>query len=585
MSPHRLTDRIPDYLQPYVAQQDPSLYTPMDHAGWRFIMTLSKEFFATRAHPSYLLGLEKTGISSDRIPLISEMDDKLRAFGWRAVAVSGFIPPAVFMEFLSLGVLPIACDMRQVEHLAYTPAPDIVHEAAGHAPIIADPSYAAYLRSYGEVAQKAIFSHHDTEVYRAIRKLSDVKEDPASTSAQVEAAQRELDEAVSRVDSVSEATLLARMNWWTIEYGMVGTMEEPRIYGAGLLSSLGESFHCFDDAVQKRPFDGRCIDQTYDITKPQPQLYVTPDFEVLTRELERLAATMAFRKGGKAGLEKALAARTVTTSKLETGLQISGLLAQVREKDGVPVYLRWEGPTQLAFADRELEGQGVRRHAQGYSIPLGAIQGGTQALQAARAGDQVALTYASGIQARGRLTGKLESEGRLLLVTLADCTVSWDGEILYRPEWGEFDLALGEHVVSVAGASADRSRYLRDTGWYDDPLNQPPNKPKTNLTEANRPLNELYRRVREQRSRPASPQVLDAIEALSRELAALPGAEQDWLLRYELLELADQVRGGEALAQELESQLLKLQAGGSEKAELIRRGLDRRRRVMKGVSA
>ncbi|MFL5814492.1 MAG: phenylalanine 4-monooxygenase, partial [Bdellovibrionia bacterium] len=167
-----VTEQIPEYLQPYIAHQDPSLYTPIDHASWRFILKISQAFFAKNAHPMYLNGLRETGISTDRIPLISEMDQKLRRFGWRAVPVSGFIPPAVFMEFLSRGVLPIACDMRKIENISYTPAPDIVHEAAGHAPIIAEPSYAAYLRHYGELAEKAIYSKQDLDVYEAVRNLS-----------------------------------------------------------------------------------------------------------------------------------------------------------------------------------------------------------------------------------------------------------------------------------------------------------------------------------------------------------------------------------------------------------------------------
>src|ERR1700749_4787397 len=120
---------IPDYLRPHVVEQDPSLYTPIDHASWRFILKLSQSFFKKHAHRKYLDGLRETGISTERIPLISEMSEKLGEFGWQAVAVSGFIPPGVFMEFLALGILPIACDMRKIENLAYTPAPDIVHEA------------------------------------------------------------------------------------------------------------------------------------------------------------------------------------------------------------------------------------------------------------------------------------------------------------------------------------------------------------------------------------------------------------------------------------------------------------------------
>src|SRR6185437_6285197 len=180
-----VTEKIPDHLLPYIARQDASLYTPIDHASWRYILRVSKAFFSKFAHQKYLDGLVETGISTERIPLIDEMDTKLRRLGWRAVPVSGFIPPAVFMEFQSLGILPIACEMRTLEHLAYTPAPDIVHEAAGHAPIIADPDYAAYLRNYGEVARRAIFSDKDMAVYAAVRALSEVKEDPASTPHQI----------------------------------------------------------------------------------------------------------------------------------------------------------------------------------------------------------------------------------------------------------------------------------------------------------------------------------------------------------------------------------------------------------------
>ena len=202
---------VPEHLKPFIARQDPTLYTPIDHAGWRFILRTSQAFFAKHAHKKYLDGLKETGISTERIPLIEEMDLCLQKFGWRAVAVSGFIPPAVFLEFQSLGILPIACEMRRLEHLAYTPAPDIVHEAAGHAPIIADPEYAAYLHAYGEISRKAIFSKKDIELYEAIRDLSDIKEDPKSTPTQIQTAQVQLEKTVASIHYISEATCLARI--------------------------------------------------------------------------------------------------------------------------------------------------------------------------------------------------------------------------------------------------------------------------------------------------------------------------------------------------------------------------------------
>ena len=110
------------------------------------------------------------GIPLDRIPKVDEMDKKLDDYKWGAVTVKGFIPPIIFMEFLSRRVLPIAVDMRTLEHVTYTPAPDIIHEAAGHAPIIANTDYADHLCAYGEVVKKAIQSKHDSELYKIKKK-------------------------------------------------------------------------------------------------------------------------------------------------------------------------------------------------------------------------------------------------------------------------------------------------------------------------------------------------------------------------------------------------------------------------------
>jgi phenylalanine-4-hydroxylase len=136
-------NEIPGYLAPYIARQEYDKYTPIDHASWRYILRVAGAFFGEHAHSTYLQGLEQTGISTDRIPRLEEMNACLGRFGWQAVAVSGFIPPQVFMEFQSLGIMPIACDMRKLANISYTPAPDIVHEAAGHAPMVADRTTAS----------------------------------------------------------------------------------------------------------------------------------------------------------------------------------------------------------------------------------------------------------------------------------------------------------------------------------------------------------------------------------------------------------------------------------------------------------
>ncbi len=304
--------KIPKHLHKYVVEQDYDRYTSEDQEVWRFVMRQLKSFLGTNAHGAYLKGLSLTGITTDQIPEITKMDEKLIPFGWRAMPVSGFIPPAAFMEFQAFGILPIACDMRTVDHILYTPAPDIVHEAAGHAPILIDPEFSQYLKNYAEVASKAIISHEDLNLYEAIRNLSDIKEAPQSSKEDILKSEQELKIAIQNTTYISEAQFLGRMNWWTAEYGLIGSLKNPKIFGAGLLSSIGESRL----AVQKPkliPLTIDCLNYSYDITEPQPQLFVSEDFKSLNLVLNELGQTMAFKVGGLEGLRKAKEAKTVCT--------------------------------------------------------------------------------------------------------------------------------------------------------------------------------------------------------------------------------------------------------------------------------
>jgi len=574
---HPLTEEIPAHLVRYLSVQDYSLYTPIDQAVWRFICKVAAPYFQDNAHGLYLDGLKETGISGERIPRVEEMDRALRQFEWRAVSVVGFIPPAVFLELQSYGLLPIACDIRKLENIDYTPAPDIVHEAAGHAPIIADPAYSSYLRSYGEVARKAIFARGNLEVYNAIRLLSDTKEDPRCTPAQIAEAEAGLEGALAGVRYASEVDWVSRLGWWTTEYGLVEVDGEPKIYGAGLLSSIGESYHCLGDQVAKIPLSVDCIHQDFDITEPQPQLFVARDFEHLTEVLEELASLMAFRVGGTQGLDTAVRGGTVCTVELDTGLQISGVVTGYTSAEGEVGFLRLQGPSQLAYQDRELPGHGAGYHAHGYSSPLGPLEGsGVTCDQLGDAdlaalgfgGDGVGtLRFRSGITVRGRLTDTVRRDGKTLVLAFADCTVSRGDEILFEPAWGSFDLACGQAVTSVFGGAADRYAYQLAT----DEVDYEPGTHKTNLTPENQALCTLYatvRRIREEGS------AAEAGAELAAVVAALDGDHpQDWLLRWELLELDAIATLRAPWAGRLEAQLRLLAKGSPALAETIGRGL------------
>ena len=236
---NEITKKLPKHLHKFIVKQPYEEYTPQNQAVWRYVMRMNVDYLSKVAHTSYLAGLEKTGISIENIPYMEGMNRILKEIGWAAVSVDGFIPPNAFMEFQAYNVLVIASDMRTINHIEYTPAPDIIHEAAGHAPIIANPEYAEYLRRFGEIGSKAISSAKDYEMYEAIRLLSILKEDPNSTESDIDAAQSRVEWLQENIGELSEMAQIRNLHWWTVEYGLIGNLENPKIYGAGLLSSIG----------------------------------------------------------------------------------------------------------------------------------------------------------------------------------------------------------------------------------------------------------------------------------------------------------------------------------------------------------
>ena len=244
---------LPLHLRKYIVEQAYEKYTPVDHAVWRYVMRQNYSYLKNVAYYPYIPGLKKAGLTIEKIPSLQEINDALSEIGWGAVTVDGFIPPAAFMEFQAYRVLVIAADIRQLEHIEYTSAPDIIHESAGHAPIISDTKYNQYLSYLGKIGTKALFSSKDYELYESIRALSILKEVANVDQNEIEKAEALVLYNQQNLGTPSEMALLSRLQWWTVEYGLIGELESPIIYGAGLLSSIGESASCMRPEVKKIP--------------------------------------------------------------------------------------------------------------------------------------------------------------------------------------------------------------------------------------------------------------------------------------------------------------------------------------------
>ena len=542
-----LIERLPAHLKQFIKPQDYSDYTPINQAVWRYVMRKNVSYLSKVAHKSYLNGLKKTGLEIDNIPNMYGMNRILKEIGWAAVAVDGFIPPNAFMEFQAYNVLVIASDIRQLEHIEYTPAPDIIHEGAGHAPIIANPEYAEYLRRFGEIGCKAISSAFDYEMYEAIRLLSIVKEAENTPQSVIDAAEKSVNDLQNNTGEMSEMAQIRNLHWWTVEYGLIGTVENPKIYGAGLLSSIGESAWCMTDKVKKIPYDIAAADQSFDITKPQPQLYVTPDFAYLSYVLEEFANRMALRTGGLSGIKKLIHSKAMGTIELSTGLQISGAFSNVIEHDGKPVYIQTQGKTALANREKELVGHGTNHHSEGFGSPIGKLKGINLAIEdmspkdlkayGIYEGENVTLEFEGDITVTGKIiTGSRNLQGAIIIISFENCKVTHNETILFKPEWGKYDMAVGKKVVSAFSGPADCQSF--------DLITHVPNSKtiKAIITPERAELESLYQEIRSMRKGKIDTEKAFGIFEIVRVKHS-----NDWLLPLEIAEILHNEKANSSL--------------------------------------
>lgn len=530
--------KLPKHLRQFIVEQHYEKYTPVDQAVWRYVMRQNYRYLKHVAFYPYIKGLQRAGLSIEYIPDLQSMNDNLGKIGWGAVTVDGFIPPAAFMEYQAYRVLVIAADIRQINHIEYTPAPDIIHESAGHAPIIADTDYNNYLSYFGSIGAKAMFSSKDFELYEAIRKLSILKEAHGVEEDEIIAAEKSLRYIADNMGEPSEMALLGRLHWWTVEYGLIGTLENPKIYGAALLSSIGESASCMDPAVKKIWYDMNTINYQYDITQTQPQLFVTETFQNLIDVLETFADTMAFRRGGAESILKAIECKNPSTAVYSSGLQVTGVFTDVGlNKDDELTFIKTTGPSALAFTNKQLDGHGKDYHSNGFSSPVGKLKGIEKSLENHTIselellgivnGANTELNFESGINLVGVVKNIIIKEDKVILIAFDNCTVKEDnGNVLFLPEWGIYDMAIGEKIVSVFNGAADKDAYEElvfvskaetRKASYDDQTQQ---------------LHQIYKQVRSIRENAIG---YEELPAIFNDLKTK--YRTDWLSALEILEI------------------------------------------------
>jgi len=221
-------------------------YTSVDHAVWRQLFERQSALLQGRACTQFLEGLAKLQVRADRVPVFAEVNQQLSAAsGWEIVAVPGLVPDAVFFNHLAHRRFPVTWWMRRPDQLDYLQEPDCFHDLFGHVPLLINPVFADFMQRYGQLAAVA---------------------------------------------SAEDLTMLARLYWYTVEFGLIRDRAAGglRIFGAGIVSSKGESLYSLESPAPNRlGFDlERVMRTNYRIDAFQQTYFVIDSFEAVIEAVD-----------------------------------------------------------------------------------------------------------------------------------------------------------------------------------------------------------------------------------------------------------------------------------------------------------
>ena len=235
--------------QPY------ELYSEANHEAWRRLYSRMLSRWRRYANPHFLAGIDNLCLDPERVPRLDDVNRFLSPLtGFKAKAVSGYVPAFLFFDCLRNREFPTTITIRDARRVDYLPEPDIFHDIAGHVPMHTDKAFAETLVRFG---------------------------DCANTAAELVAAVKDEDQRIKRLTSIFKG--MARFFWFTVEFGLMRSEGGLKAYGSGLLSSYGELAHAIDSPdVQRYPIQMEwVVNQSFEIDQYQPLLFVVDSFDHL----------------------------------------------------------------------------------------------------------------------------------------------------------------------------------------------------------------------------------------------------------------------------------------------------------------
>lgn len=281
----------------YAVPQRHAEYAPAAHETWRRLLARSEALVSrheARLHPSYVDGFRRLVLPWTSIPRLEDVNAALAPYGWSTLCVTGYIPPEVYSGLIARGIFPIAREIRPREHLEFSPTPDLAHDLLGHIPMLVSAEYCQFLRRISRATASTLPTRLDHELFRAQRALgalcNGADRHPRSlleAQARVEAAHAALARAPSPLAQ------LDRLYLWSIEFGLLGTPDDYRAYGAGLLSSPAEAEALFTQGATVVELSAAATRRGINFSDHQSAYFVARDYRQLNAMLSRVESSRA----------------------------------------------------------------------------------------------------------------------------------------------------------------------------------------------------------------------------------------------------------------------------------------------------
>lgn len=312
-----VTVDIPQRFLRHLVNQDYDDYSSEHCEVWSAMLRRNEELVSQhedQVHPDYIAGMRALQLPPT-IPRIEELNERLQGTGWRTVCVDGYVPSSAYAGLMCQRIFPVSRQIRRKEHLEFAPAPDMVHDVLGHLAMLFLPKHREFLQHMSMVMAKAGSNQLDTDYYECSVDLANLKWAPAPAASNVARAEQRVADVHSRLlTNASNLTHLRRMYIWSVEFGLMGTLEKPLLFGAAFFSSFADFLAVCRRTTPLLQYSIDVVHCEHAFSDPLAQYFVARDFDTLESVLSEY--------------EENLLVPAPRTS------EIRGILADVRQRQG-----------------------------------------------------------------------------------------------------------------------------------------------------------------------------------------------------------------------------------------------------------